>query len=1320
MVGQGSPKASRRPSVSLGRVTVRGGCQFALAVWLAVCFSATAVGETMRVRIAWGGGTAQLWQGQIALSQGTLAEPRCLGIEADEPGSMWIDEGRLLFCQRSPRTYDGVDLLLDGPLNAKLLVELGLVAATGAPKRVEVPLSDLVDGLQNVDLDDQGNRLLVRRMVEDKLRVTLKHDSLVFTPGDILRFTLEPHLLNTADRPLYPDLQNKVRITVSLVAARSSQDVRRPEEFVLSTGEPVAIEREVRLPEQEGVYDLVITATNATVLRLPQPTRVPLGWNKPLAQRKIQVVVLRRAPPAMPLQTTVPAGALVEIDPTNSKWWERLAKLPQWRRVNWLWKGPLGNGYSTITRHAQLGEIAQLQPPRDRDEVPWEAYTLPIDEPGQPHILEVDYPSDVPQTLGISIVEPNAAGAVMPLGIDSGIDLAEEIIGQTTLPQWKQHRIVFWPRTKAPLVLMTNRRPHEPAVYGRIRIYPVGDHLPRAFPVQAARSERLLAAYMDRPLFPENFSATETLGPMSDLGVDDWVTFYEGGTRLVEYLNYLGFNGLMLGVLADGSTIYPSRLVHPTPRYDTGAFFETGQDPIRKDVLELLLRLFDRERLQLIPTLEFAAPLPQLEAIVRAGGPQAVGLQWIGPDGQTWPQTHAPKRGMAPYYNVLDPRVQEAMLAVVRELTTRYARHPSFGGLALQLVSHGYAQLPGPQWGLDDATIARFEQDARLRVPGSGPDRFAERARFLLDGEAARIWLEWRADQLGRFYRRVQAEVAAVRPEARLYLAGAQLFSGEETERLLQPSLPRQLDMASLLLRMGIDARRYGPQEQIVLLRPEQVSPQWSLAKQAINLELRQMPDADRYFQDLPVPGSLFFHKPQETRLASFDAKSPFRPTYTWLATHAVPSDAQNRRRFIHSLATLDAKVIVDGGWELPLGQEDSLRRLVAVYRQLPAIRFQRLADQPGAPSTQPVTIRFGSYANQTYVYLVNDAPFPSTVRLELLTPPHCRLVELSGQREVTPLVPGSNGNLWTVELGPYDLVGVRLTASDVRLARAQVSWPSAVQAALEARISELGDRAAVLRNPPAWDALTNPGFERPPASGVEIPGWAVLRQPGVSITLDPHEKREGFQAVKMASQGPTATLISEPFAPPLTGRVTISVWLRSGDASQTPPFRVALVGKHEGRDFVRFAQLSGVPTMPPCFGTDWGSRPVSVLVNDLPLEGLTHLQLRFDLLGPGTVWLDDVQLSCVALQEKEWKHLLKLIAPADAKLQRGEVGDCLDLLEGYWPRFLVTHVPASRSPVTHRPNAARPPPAPPVQSPERAAGFFDRMKKYIPERLQF
>ena len=140
----------------------------------------------------------------------------------------------------------------------------------------------------------------------------------------------------------------------------------------------------------------------------------------------------------------------------------------------------------------------------------------------------------------------------------------------------------------------------------------------------------------------------------------------------------------------------------------------------------MLFQLFDREQLALVPALQFSAPLPQLEAILRPGGDEAVGIEWGSMTKRTWLENHAPRRGLAPYYNPLDERVQQAMLAVVRELSDRYRDHAAFRGLAIQLAADGYAQLPGSQWGFDDRTIERFQRETRIRVPGAGPERFAQ------------------------------------------------------------------------------------------------------------------------------------------------------------------------------------------------------------------------------------------------------------------------------------------------------------------------------------------------------------------------------------------------------------------------------------------------------------------------------------------------------------------------------------------------------------------------------------------------------------------
>jgi hypothetical protein len=1275
---------------------------------LGLCGAAVGA-ESLRIRVAWGGGAERLWEGTIAISQGTLSEPKPLGIEADESGSMWLEEGRLVIRQRTARAYDGVDLLVSAPLDAKLLVQLTAANDSQRGPQVEIPpipLADLSTDLRNLPLDNRDNRLLVRRAPGDSLRVRTAESSMVFPPGARFKLDVMPCLLTVP-----PD--SKVHIKAQLTGAREQRELWSMQ-YDVRAGQVEAIPLEVPLPEEEGVYDLTLTATETA--SWTHPVRPALHWKRSLADRRVQVLVLsRQRPPAKALHEL---AQVLEIDPANPHWWEKvkLPQLPQLPRLPRLPKGPLGNGTRQTVQHP-LGELAQLAPSARSPDVSWEAYWLNISVPGRPYVLEVDYPSDVPQTLGISILEPNAAGALVPIGLDSGVDVAEELVGGDA-PRWAHHRLVFWPRTSTPLVLMTNRREASPAVYGKIRVLGGWDRLPPLAAAVPSGPQRLWTAYMDRPLLPENFSANELLDT-SGGSLDDWTTFHEAGTRLVEYLQYAGYNSLMLCVVADGSALYPSEFLEPTPRYDTGVFFANAQDPLRKDVLEMLLRLMDREGLQLIPAVELAAPLPALEALRRGPPAQRDGLEWIGPDGAAWTQTYAPRRGLAPYYNLLDPRVQDAVLAVLRELVQRYGQHPSFAGLAVRLSAYGYAQLPGPEWGMDDATIARFEQDAHLRVPGEGRERFAARSAFLNSDAHRDAWLQWRADQCCRFYRRVRDMLSAVRPDAPLYLAGAEMFAGAEMAASLRPALPPKATLAEALLAAGFDPRHYQEDRGLVLLRPERIVPAGKLAAQAAELELGQMPEADFYFHGLPRPGSLFFHPPQEVHVPSFDQKSPFKQSFAWLVTEAVPSGAQNRRRFVHSLATMDSQILVDGGWLLPLGQEDATRSVAAAFRSLPPLRFTAVEGPAGG--SQPVTLRTASVGGRTYVYAVNDAPFGTLVRVPLQASPECTLRELSGLRKIAPLTRDADGAAWIADLEPYDLLAIELSEAGVRVGAPQVQLPAAVETALGQRIRQLGTRAAALRNPPLLRVLENPGFERAATAAEPVPGWAVSRRLGVTLGIDKTHAHGGSQSARIASDGPIACLVSRPFEPPSTGRLSMLVWLRTADAARQPPLRLAVEGKLAGRDYYRYTAVgrpaaAGQAAVP--IAAAWGCYIFQV--DDLPLEGLSQLRVRFDLMGEGEVWVDDVQLFDLAFNESELRALYKLITTASATLQNGQVSDCMRLLESYWPRFLMENVPlgpAAPAELAARPDDSRSPAAAPKEKEPPPSGWLDRVRSLVPDR---
>jgi hypothetical protein len=244
------------------------------------------------------------------------------------------------------------------------------------------------------------------------------------------------------------------------------------------------------LPDEDGVFELVAELQ-------PKRFAAPLVRGKPLAERQVQLVVLKRQRPEPASRDWAMVG---EFDPAQPKLWDRLMRLPTMKIVPGLSKGPLGNEPTGTREHVNI-TWSTLKAGA------WQAYPLPVSEPNWPHILEVEFPSDLEQSLAISIIEPNAAGLVAPLGVDSGIDVT---VTPGRTPQTLSHRLVFWPRTKSPLVLLANRHDDAQAVFGKIKVLSGPAQLMAASRSGDAQRSRLAAAYFEKPLFPENFSVADS------------------------------------------------------------------------------------------------------------------------------------------------------------------------------------------------------------------------------------------------------------------------------------------------------------------------------------------------------------------------------------------------------------------------------------------------------------------------------------------------------------------------------------------------------------------------------------------------------------------------------------------------------------------------------------------------------------------------------------------------------------------------------------------------------------------------------------------
>lgn len=1242
----------------------------------------------IRLRIAWGGGQRQQWRGTIEVDKGSLAELNPLGLQADSAQSCFLEDGRLTIRHPSARVYDAVDVSVKATRDSTLTIQLGPQTATadesGPGQIIELSLSDLLRGPIEKTLDLNGNRLLVRRVPGDMLRVRFQRPSLVFTPGEVFKLTAVPHLAGLVTAGSY-------RCDVQLLETLTGNVIRELEPAMTSPGpnRPATIAPiELTLPQQPGVYDV-------TVAVRPRRFTDRLIRSKVVIQRTVQLVVvgMQQADASEQSWTDV-----LELDPANPDWWHWLQQLTNLSAITGWSQEPVDNGKTSTVVHfdRSWSKLAAGG---------WQAIPLPIDKPGTVHQLTIEFPADLQQSLSISILEPDRTGKVGPFGPNASVQLTTT--RWSTVPRVERQQLLFWPRSSTPFLLIHNSHKSQAALFGTIRMRQNSAGLTRPKPATASR---LVSAYYDKPLFPENFGSSETLDPVSQTSLDDWQTFYQGGERLVQYLPYAGYNAAIVAIGCDGSFLYPSRLAPATPRYDSGVFFESGQDPVRKDVLEMLFRQFDREGLLLIPAIQFNAPLPQLEQLLREDPTASEGILLAGPNGAPWTGQSPSKEGLAPYYNPLDSRVQDAMRSLVREITARYKHHPSFAGIAIQLTPNSYTQLPDLSAGADARTVDRF----RLRMAveseeGEQIDPLADRWRD--------DWSRWRCNQLAELYRGMAADMRQATANGRLVLCGSTLLSHPLVSPHLQPALPSSGDLSAGLRTIGLDSSLLADEKQLIWLSPMISGPPRDLPGQSSQISGQWFDGSGTAFESPSSPALLIHHRPQTFQLPDFPAASPFgqQNTHSAHIASVVAAGFRARQPLVRALAERDLQLVAEGGWLLPMGQEAATRRVRQTLQKLPAQPFKQVLQK------QPVIIRQARVAdeqdNDTHFYVVNTAPWPVTADITIRTARGSQL-QLYDDDSGTRSSWEQNQLRWTIELEAFDVRAAWLDNDQAVITDLSVSMPPTIKQQLLAEIHQVNQQAASLAKPQSVDLLSNTDFERT-GLGIQPRNWIHSAADDATVQLDRVKPQQGKAALKLhrpATFNRPLWVRSEPFPPPRSGRMAISVWLRIPEGGPQPSLRLAIEAKQSGSVYYR-PRTIGKPEagQDPQSVKPIGSRwtPFLLLVDDLPSVGLSEMRVGFDLMSSGDVWIDNVKIYDIWFQQSEQRELLRNIALAYSHCNEGRVADCEQFLDSYWVQYLREFATPGSTRVARLPaEEASEPPANP-------ASTFDQLRRrYLPSQL--
>lgn len=1242
---------------------------------------------TWRLEVLWQAEPPRAWRGTLALDRGTLDNLTRLGTSPDAVAATWLADDRVEVAQPRPQASDGFAIDVAAPADAALELRLG--GYGGEPSVQVVPLSQLRSGTWEAQLPPAG-RLRVRRVPGDQLGLSWAGDRLVFAPRENWKFTVAP-------RGLAVTTETRLRLTAELREASGGRVVWQDErEFNAGpdeepSGESLAFSLE--LPAVEGAYELSLAAQARRFTR-----------KSVVASRRVSLLVLGTEAPPEPVTPAGEFRQLLEIDPAQPQLLERFTNLnlrPGRRR---------GAAAQTKAAPAPAVSTSELPPAPNLDEASWHSYSLTIGQPLAPHLVELELPGEAAQQLALGVFG-SAGPAVAPglLSYQAGVPPGAAGLVLTSTPAGSpeavRHRFLCWPGARKSTLVMANPDPSLPATFQRCRILGGPARLPARDDASRVETPRRWLAVCDGPALLA-WLGTPPAAPTSDEPTHQgWADLLRGATRWAEYLRYAGYDGALVSVAGQGSALYPSRLLDPQSAWDHDAGPGAEPDPVRKDQLELLFRACDRAGLVLVPVLELTTPLPALEPLRRAEDSRQTGLEPIGAEGLAFSRRYPSADGQSVYYNPLDSRVQAAVVELARELVDRYAAHRAWGGCALSLAGSGFGQFPGSTWLLDDATWARFEQATGRRQTSAAddPQRFRLRGQAV-EGELREAWETWRAGELALLHQRLAALDDQAAPQAPLWLAGSTLFDNPAVRRALAPRLPLDVSAEGLLRQIGYDLTAKAPEVTLPRLwRREAAVPGGPVSAESL---LEPAGAWDRATRDAANPAGLVASAPVVVRWGGPEGGAGRRGGPSQLRAEAHPSGAAARATWIAGLAATDARVLCETtaglAW-LPEPEDEEAR---AAFRGLPAVPFR---DVEGTP--QPLVLRVAQHAEQSWLYLVNPSPWPLTVELPVVLPDGARATNLAPGRQLSLPEPPQSGN-WRLELRPFDLIGLVFSDSRARVGPPRVELPEDLPAALDAQIKELGQRASQLARSAPLAGPPNRDFEQPAADD-NLPGWGFSATQDVEWNVGSAAPHGGQQALVVESQAPSVALSSEPFELPATGRASVLVWLRAPDAAREPPLRLGIEGRLADQPrYFRYAQLG--PGSRQRIGGEWEA--FRFHVDNLPLAGLREARIRLELLGPGTIEIDDVEVSPLFFNEAEQRALQLVIFGAYDDWQKQAWGDCWRGLSGYWPRFLETHVTLETSVVAERPRRATGAPPPPPPPEEKSPGFFERMRRWVPK----
>jgi len=322
----------------------------------------------------------------------------------------------------------------------------------------------------------------------------------------------------------------------------------------------------------------------------------------------------------------------------------------------------------------------------------------------------------------------------------------------------------------------------------------------------------------------------------------------------------------------------------------------------------------------------------------------------------------------------------------------------------------------------------------------------------------------------------------------------------------------------------------------------------------------------------------------------------------------------------------------------------------------------------------------------QTFLEIANDSPYPIRLAGLLDAPASAPVDDLGRGLRLSP-APASGGRSLVLDLLPYGVAGIRIGAPRVQVLSVTPYPSEAVLTIMQARFNELSAQLARLNHGLSTAAAEppNPGFEPAekddpplPAESVAKPsgsasasaasstasppvptGWRLEgTTPGSnSIAIDADNPHLGHGSLRLTAPAAPSSVVSEPFVPSAQSSLEFQVYFRASAAGSK--VRVWIDGESGGRPYVRRSELT--------VSNEW--EPRAVRASDIPPGGLDSARVRFEMMTPGVLWIDDLRIgSETPSKSARLNARITLLAALQAYREQ-RFADFARLAESHWIR---------------------------------------------------